>query len=53
MSPRISQETLAGMAGPTRSRVNGFLNRRKLPGFIEDHHGLTIHGSLMSVVPHD
>jgi CRP/FNR family cyclic AMP-dependent transcriptional regulator len=33
--PRISQETLAEMIGPTRSRVNFFMNKFKKLGFIE------------------
>jgi CRP/FNR family transcriptional regulator, cyclic AMP receptor protein len=51
--PRIAQETLAGMVGTTRSRVNFFMSRFKKLGFIEDHNGLTIHSSLLSVVLHD
>jgi len=52
--PRISQATLAGMVGTTRSRVNVFLNKFKRLGFIEDGgDGITIHNSLLSVVLHD
>jgi CRP-like cAMP-binding protein len=43
----------ADLVGTTRSRVNFFLNRFKKLGFIEDKEGLTIHGSLLSVVLHD
>ncbi len=53
--PKISQETLAGMIGTTRSRVNFFLNKFKKMGFI-DYDGerpLKINSSLLSVVLHD
>ena len=33
--PKISQETLAGMIGTTRSRVNFFINRFRKLGFID------------------
>lgn len=51
--PKISQETLAGMVGTTRSRVNFFMNRFKKLGFITVNGGLTINNSLLSVVLHD
>ena len=51
--PKISQETLAGIVGTTRSRVNFFMNRFRKLGFIEYNGGLTIHGSLLNVVLHD
>jgi CRP-like cAMP-binding protein len=35
MLPKISQETLAGMVGTTRSRVNVFMNKFKKLGFID------------------
>jgi CRP/FNR family transcriptional regulator, cyclic AMP receptor protein len=53
--PKISQDTLAGMIGTTRSRVNFFLNKFKKLGFIE-YNGempLKINSSLLSVVLHD
>jgi len=53
--PKISQETLAEMAGTTRSRVKFFLNKFKRLGFIE-YDGeipLKINNSLLSVVLHD
>ena len=55
MVPKISQETLAGMIGTTRSRVNFFLNKFKKLGFIEydGEHPLKINSSLLSVVLHD
>jgi len=53
--PKVSQATLAGMVGTTRSRVNVFLNRFKRLGFIEytRESPLTINRSLLSVVLHD
>jgi CRP/FNR family transcriptional regulator, cyclic AMP receptor protein len=51
--PKISQETLAGMVGTTRSRVNFFMNRFKKLGFITVDGGLTVNNSLLSVVLHD
>jgi len=50
--PKLSQETLAGMVGTTRSRVNFFLNKFKKRGFI-DYHGdrpMTVHRSLTAVL---
>jgi CRP-like cAMP-binding protein len=53
--PKVSQETLAGMIGTTRSRVNFFLNKFKKLGFIEYNgkNPLKINSSLLSVVLHD
>ena len=51
--PKISQETLAGMVGTTRSRVNVFMNRFRKLGFIEYNGCLKIHSSLLNVVLHD
>lgn len=51
--PQISQETLAEMVGTTRSRVNFFMNKFKRLGFITTDGGLTVNGSLLSVVLHD
>jgi CRP-like cAMP-binding protein len=52
--PKLSQELLAEMVGTTRSRVNFFMNKFRRLGFIEySGGGLTIHGSLLSVVLHD
>jgi CRP/FNR family transcriptional regulator, cyclic AMP receptor protein len=51
---KISQETLAEMIGTTRSRVSFFLNRFRELGFIDyDTSGISVHGSLVSVVLHD
>jgi CRP/FNR family cyclic AMP-dependent transcriptional regulator len=51
--PKVSQETLAGMIGTTRSRVNFFMNKFKKLGFIKYNGGLQINTSLLSVVLHD
>jgi CRP/FNR family cyclic AMP-dependent transcriptional regulator len=51
--PKISQETLAGMIGTTRSRVNFFMNKFKKLGFIEYNGSLRINDSLLSIVLHD
>ena len=50
---KISQETLAGMIGTTRSRVNFFMNKFRKLGFIRYNGGLTVHSSLLTVVFHD
>jgi CRP-like cAMP-binding protein len=52
---KVSQETLAGMVGTTRSRVNFFLNKFKRLGFIEYNgkNPLKINSSLLSVVLND
>ena len=51
--PKMSQETLAGIVGTTRSRVNFFMNRFRKLGFIEYNGGLKVHSSLLNVVLHD
>jgi len=51
--PKMSQETLAGIIGTTRSRVSFFMNRFRKLGFIEYNGRLTIHSSLLNVVLHD
>jgi CRP/FNR family cyclic AMP-dependent transcriptional regulator len=51
--PKISQETLAGMIGTTRSRVSFFMNRFRKMGFIDYNGGIEVHSSLLNVVLHD
>jgi CRP/FNR family cyclic AMP-dependent transcriptional regulator len=51
--PKVSQETLAEMAGTTRSRVNFFMNKFRKLGFIEYNGELKINNSLLSVVLRD
>jgi CRP/FNR family transcriptional regulator, cyclic AMP receptor protein len=51
--PEINQETLAGMIGTTRSRVNFFMNKFKKLGFIDYKDGLRVHKSLLNIALHD
>jgi CRP/FNR family cyclic AMP-dependent transcriptional regulator len=53
IATEINQETLAGMVGTTRSRVNFFLNKFKKLGFIDYEEGLRVHRSLLNVALHD
>ncbi len=54
--PKISQETLSGMIGTTRSRVSHFMNKFRQLGFI-DYSGyngaMLVHSSLLNIVLHD
>ncbi|HEV2351507.1 MAG TPA: Crp/Fnr family transcriptional regulator [Terriglobia bacterium] len=50
---QLSQETLAGMIGTTRSRVSYFMNKFRKLGFIKYNGGLHVHSSLLNVVLHD
>jgi len=47
---KISQETLAGMIGTTRSRVSQLMNRFRHLGFIHYNGRIEVHSSLLSVV---
>ena len=51
--PKVSQETLAGMVGTTRSRVNFFMNKFRKLGFIEYNGKIKVNKSLLSVVLHE
>jgi CRP/FNR family transcriptional regulator, cyclic AMP receptor protein len=51
--PDISQETLAGMVGTTRSRVSFFMSRFRKLGFIEYNSGIDVHSSLLNIVLQD
>ena len=51
--PKISQQTLAEMAGTTRQHVNAFMNKFRKLGFIDYNGGLEVHSSLLNVVLHD
>jgi CRP-like cAMP-binding protein len=51
--PKISQETLAGIVGTTRSRVSSFMNRFRRLGFIDYNGVLKVHSSLLNIVLHD
>jgi hypothetical protein len=51
--PKISQETLAGMIGTTRSRVRFFMDKFRKLGFIDYNDGLEVHSSLLNITLHD
>jgi CRP/FNR family cyclic AMP-dependent transcriptional regulator len=51
--PEITQKTLAGMVGTTRSRVSFFMNRFRKLGFIEYNGRIRVHKSLLNVILHD
>jgi CRP-like cAMP-binding protein len=51
--PKISQETLAGMIGTTRSRVSHFMNKFRKLGFIHYNGGMQVHSSLLNIVLYD
>ena len=53
MLPKVSQRTLAGMIGTTRTRVNFFMTKFKKLGFIRYDGGLHIDPSLLNVVLHE
>jgi CRP-like cAMP-binding protein len=55
MVPKVSQETLAGMVGTTRSRVSFFMNRFRKLRFIDygPRKDLQVRSSLLRVVLHD
>jgi hypothetical protein len=48
--PPISQETLAGMIGTTRSRVSFFMNRFRTLGYISYNGRIQVNRSLLNVV---
>lgn len=50
---KVSQETLAGMVGTTRARVNFFMNKFRKLGFIEYNGKIKVNKSLLTVVLHD
>jgi len=50
---KISQETLAGMIGTTRSRVSKFMNKFRQLGLIDYNGHLEVHSSLLNVVLND
>ena len=51
--PKISQETLAEMIGPTRARVSFFMNRSRKLDFISYNGGLQVQSSLLGIVLHE
>jgi CRP/FNR family transcriptional regulator, cyclic AMP receptor protein len=48
----ISQETLAGMVGTTRSRVSSFMNKFRKRGFIDYNGRIKVRRSLLKAFPH-
>jgi CRP/FNR family cyclic AMP-dependent transcriptional regulator len=49
---KISPKTFAEMSGTTRSRVNRFLNKFRILGFIDYNGGIPVQKSLLGVVLH-
>jgi CRP/FNR family cyclic AMP-dependent transcriptional regulator len=47
---KMNQETLAGMIGTTRARVNFFMNKFRKLGYISYDGAIEVHSSLLSVV---
>lgn len=50
---KISQETLAGIVGTTRSRISKFMNKFRTLGLIDYNGQIVVHNSLLSVVLND
>jgi CRP-like cAMP-binding protein len=50
---KISQETLAGIIGATRSRVSAFMNKFRKLGLISYNGRIEVHKSLLNVVLHE
>ena len=53
ITPNISQETLAGMIGTTRSRVSEFMNKFRKLGLISYNGHIEVNSSLLDAVLHD
>lgn len=53
ISPGISQETLAGMIGTTRSRVSHFMNKFRKLGLISYNGRIEVNNSLLDAVLRD
>jgi CRP/FNR family transcriptional regulator, cyclic AMP receptor protein len=50
ITAKVSQETLAGIVGTTRSRISFFMNKFRRLGFIEYNGHLEVHSSLLTVL---
>ena len=50
---KISQETLAGIVGTTRSRISKFMNKFRKLGLIDYNGQIVVHNSLLNVVLND
>jgi CRP-like cAMP-binding protein len=53
ITPNISQETLAGMIGTTRSRVNEFMNKFRKLGLISYNGHIEVNSALLDAVLRD
>lgn len=53
ITAKVSQETLAGIVGTTRSRISYFMNKFRKLGFIDYNGHLSVHSSLLSVLLRD
>lgn len=53
ITTKVSQDTLAGIVGTTRSRINYFMNKFRKLGFIEYNGHLKVHSSLLTVLLRD
>jgi CRP-like cAMP-binding protein len=53
ISPNISQETLAGMIGTTRSRVSEFMNKFRKLGLISYNGHIEVNSALLDAVLRD
>ena len=53
ITAKVSQETLAGIVGTTRSRISFFMNKFRKLGFIEYNGQLRVHSSLLTVLLRD
>src|ERR1044071_3078658 len=49
----ISQEVMAARVGPTRSRINHFMNKFRKLGLVEYNGQLKVHSSLLNVIIRD
>lgn len=53
ITTKVSQETLAGIVGTTRSRISFFMNKFRKLGFIEYNGHLKVNSSLLTVLLRD
>ena len=53
IAKQVSQETLAGIVGTTRSRISFFMNKFRRLGFISYNGHLEVHTSLLTVLLRD
>jgi CRP/FNR family transcriptional regulator, cyclic AMP receptor protein len=53
IAPKITQETLAGMIGTSRTNVNFFMNKFRQLGFIDYNGDIKVNRSLLSMLLHE